>query len=123
LTSTLQIGSSLCVWQVRLELSRSALHLSSEAAKWGTYAQVVSWRLGDAERGHPEDIPTMLQMMEAKIASSEIQVQHRDPLVRLRSILEEDLSALEGHATTYSAADQPTLGGSGDIHAPPEPHP
>jgi hypothetical protein len=42
-----------------------------------------------------EDIPGMLQMIEAKIASSEIEVHHRDALVRLRSILEEDLSALD----------------------------
>jgi hypothetical protein len=68
-----------------------------------------------------EHIPTMFQMIEAKIASSNIEVHHRDALVRLRSILEDDLLALEGHPTTHAAADQPILDGSGDIHAPPEP--
>ncbi len=38
-----------------------------------------------------EDIPDMLQMIEEKIASSEIEVHHRDTLIRLREILEEDL--------------------------------
>jgi len=38
-----------------------------------------------------EDIPPMLQMIEAKIASSEIEFQHRSALIRLRAILEEDL--------------------------------
>jgi hypothetical protein len=39
-----------------------------------------------------EDIPSMLKVIEAKIASSEIDVHQRDALVRLLSILEEDLS-------------------------------
>ena len=38
-----------------------------------------------------EDIPSMLQQIEAKIASSEINLHHRDTLIRLRHILEEDL--------------------------------
>jgi hypothetical protein len=38
-----------------------------------------------------EDIPSMLQMIEAKIASSEIEVQHRSALIRLRTLLEDDL--------------------------------
>ena len=38
-----------------------------------------------------EDIPTMLQMIEERIASSEIEVHHRDTLIRLRSILADDL--------------------------------
>jgi hypothetical protein len=41
------------------------------------------------------DIPSMLQMIEAKIASSEIEVPQRDCLVRLRHILEEDLQAMQ----------------------------
>ncbi len=39
----------------------------------------------------PEDIPSMIWMIEEKIASSEIEVEHRDVLVRLRSMLEEDV--------------------------------
>ena len=38
-----------------------------------------------------EDISSMLQMIEEKIAASEIEVQHRDALIRLRDILENDL--------------------------------
>jgi hypothetical protein len=43
-----------------------------------------------------EDIPPMLQMIEAKIASSEIEFQHRSALIRLRAILEEDLQDRTG---------------------------
>ena len=43
-----------------------------------------------------EDIPSMLQMIEAKIASSEIEFQHRSALIRLRAILEEDLEEQAG---------------------------
>ena len=43
-----------------------------------------------------EDIPSMLQMIEAKIASSEIEFQHRSALIRLRAILEEDLEDQTG---------------------------
>ena len=43
-----------------------------------------------------EDIPPMLQMIEAKIASSEIEFQHRSALIRLRAILEEDLQDQTG---------------------------
>jgi hypothetical protein len=42
-----------------------------------------------------EDILSMLQMIEEKIASSEIEVQHRHSLIRLRHILEGDLQAAE----------------------------
>ncbi len=40
-----------------------------------------------------EDIPSMLRMIEEKIASSGIKVEYRGVLVRLRSMLEEDLQA------------------------------
>jgi hypothetical protein len=43
-----------------------------------------------------EDIRPMLQMIEAKIASSEIEFQHRSALIRLRAILEEDLEDQTG---------------------------
>ncbi len=35
-----------------------------------------------------EDIPSMLQKIEAKIASSEIELQHRSALIRLTARLE-----------------------------------
>ncbi len=38
-----------------------------------------------------EDIRSMLRMIEEKIASSEIELQHRHALIRLRDILDEDL--------------------------------
>ena len=38
-----------------------------------------------------EDIPSMLRMIEEKIAASEIKVEHRHALIRLRDILERDL--------------------------------
>ncbi len=40
-----------------------------------------------------EDIPSMLQMIEERIGSSEIEVDYRHTLIRLRHILEEDLKA------------------------------
>ena len=33
----------------------------------------------------------MLQQIEERITSSDIEVQHRDVLIRLRSLIEEDL--------------------------------
>jgi hypothetical protein len=44
-----------------------------------------------------EDIPSMLQMVEEKITSSEIEVHQRHTLIRLRHFLEEDLQAAQGH--------------------------
>ncbi len=38
-----------------------------------------------------EDLPSMLRIIEKKIASSEIEIQHRHALIRLRHILEQDL--------------------------------
>ncbi len=57
-----------------------------------------------------EDIPSMLQMIEAKITSSEIEVQHRDTLIRLRDILEEDLHrvSLDMAAGTCREGNQET---------------
>jgi hypothetical protein len=54
------------------------------------------------------DIPSMLQIIEAKIASSEIEVPQRDSLVRLRHILEEDLQAMQD---TRPSADQENRSG------------
>ena len=38
-----------------------------------------------------DEARTFLQQLQEKIASSEIEVPHRDVLIRLRSIIEEDL--------------------------------
>ena len=51
-----------------------------------------------------EDIPSMLQMIEAKIASSEIEFQHRSALIRLRAILEEDLQDQTGDPAPHVSA-------------------
>jgi hypothetical protein len=51
-----------------------------------------------------EDIPSMLQMIEAKIASSEIELQHRSALIRLRAILEEDLEDQTGNPAPQVSA-------------------
>jgi hypothetical protein len=51
-----------------------------------------------------EDIPSMLQMIEAKIASSEIEFQHRSALIRLRAILEEDLEDQTGNPAPQVSA-------------------
>ena len=41
-----------------------------------------------------EDMRSMLQLIQEKISSSEIEARHRDVLIRLQSILESDLAAL-----------------------------
>ena len=51
-----------------------------------------------------EDIPSMLQMIEANIASSEIEFQHRSALIRLRAILEEDLEDQTGGPAPHVSA-------------------
>ena len=41
----------------------------------------------------PEDeARSMLQLIEERIRSSEVEVEHRDVLIRLRSMLEDDLT-------------------------------
>jgi hypothetical protein len=42
-----------------------------------------------------EDMRSLLRLIEEKVRSSEIEVRHRDALIRLRSILESDLAELE----------------------------
>jgi hypothetical protein len=39
-----------------------------------------------------DEARTFLQQLQERIASSEIEVTHRDTLIRLRSIIEEDLN-------------------------------
>jgi hypothetical protein len=41
-----------------------------------------------------EDMRSLLRLIEEKVRSSEIEVRHRDALIRLRSILESDLAEL-----------------------------
>ena len=40
-----------------------------------------------------DEARTFLEHLQQKIASSEIEVQHRDVLIRLRSMIEEDLAS------------------------------
>jgi hypothetical protein len=42
-----------------------------------------------------DEARAFLQQLQEKIASSEIEVRHRDVLIRLRSIIEEDLDPEE----------------------------
>jgi hypothetical protein len=51
-----------------------------------------------------EDIPTMLQMIAERIASSEIEVHHRDTLIRLRSMLADDLLQIRTAAPASSGS-------------------
>jgi hypothetical protein len=50
-----------------------------------------------------EDARSLLQQIEERIRSSEIEVQHRDVLIRLRSLIEEDLAS----ASTGDPEPQP----------------
>ena len=53
-----------------------------------------------------EDARSMLRQIEARIRSSDIEVQHRDVLIRLRSLIEEDLAtASEGSRETQPERD------------------
>jgi len=39
-----------------------------------------------------EDAPSLLRQIEERVQSSDIEVQHRDVLIRLRSLIEEDVA-------------------------------
>jgi len=54
-----------------------------------------------------EEARTFLQQIQEKIASSDIEVPHRDVLIRLRSIIEEDLEAELERSVGNRQADQP----------------
>ena len=43
----------------------------------------------------------MLRLIEKRIKSSDIQVQHRDVLIRLRAIIGEDLRDVERQPSTF----------------------
>ena len=54
-----------------------------------------------------EEARTFLQQIQEKIASSDIEVPHRDVLIRLRSIIEEDLEAEFERSVGNRQEDQP----------------
>ena len=39
-----------------------------------------------------EDARSMLRLIEEQVGSSQIEVQHRDVLIRLRAVIEDDLA-------------------------------
>jgi hypothetical protein len=49
-----------------------------------------------------EDARSMLRLLEERIRSSDIRVEHRDALIRLRAMSEDDLMAAEQDAATES---------------------
>ena len=44
-----------------------------------------------------EDARSMVIMIEERIRSSDIRVEHRDALIRLLTMIEDDLGAVERH--------------------------
>ena len=54
-----------------------------------------------------EEARTFLQQIQEKVASSDIEVPHRDVLIRLRSIIEEDLEAEFERSVGSRQEDQP----------------
>ena len=53
-----------------------------------------------------EDARSMLTMIEERIRSSDIRVEHRDALIRLRAMIEDDLAAREqGRASEAGSAE------------------
>ena len=61
-----------------------------------------------------EDMRSMLLLIQEKVCSSEIEVRHRDVLIRLGSMLERDLADLACVAESGVHLDQtePELGGN-----------
>ena len=54
-----------------------------------------------------EEARTFIQQIQEKIASSDIEVPHRDVLIRLRSIIGEDLEAEFERSVGSRQEDQP----------------
>ena len=54
-----------------------------------------------------EEARTFLQQIQEKIASSDIEVPHRDVLIRLQAIIEEDLEAEFERSVESRQEDQP----------------
>ena len=58
-----------------------------------------------------EDARSMLMMIEERIRSSDIQIEHRDALIRPRAMIEDDLAAKEqgrAHMVGLAEADRAT---------------
>jgi len=53
-----------------------------------------------------EDARSMLTMIEERIRSSAIQIEHRDALIRLRAMIEDDLAALETERATAAGSTE-----------------
>ena len=53
-----------------------------------------------------EDARSMLRLIEEQVGSSQIEVQHRDVLIRLRDMIEDDL-AEPGHCQPEMAHHRP----------------
>ena len=53
-----------------------------------------------------EDARPMLRLIEERIRSSDIQVEHRDILIRLRDMIEDDL-AEQSHCSAPMSHHQP----------------
>jgi hypothetical protein len=52
-----------------------------------------------------EDARSMLTMIEERIRSSAIQIEHRDALIRLRAMIEDDLEgSARGEAASGSSS-------------------
>src|SRR3954447_5201375 len=72
------------------------------------------WWMRNARRGWtiPEDdARSMLTMIEDRIRSSGIRIEHRDALIRLRAMIEDDLAAEEqgkAHMVGLAEADRAT---------------
>ena len=49
-----------------------------------------------------EDARSLLTLIEQRIGSSGIRVEHRDMLIRLRAMIEDDLGAVEKHPDQMS---------------------
>ena len=60
-----------------------------------------------------EDARSMLSMIEERIRSSDIRVEHRDALIRLRAMIEDNLATLVQGAAFPAGSD--TADGTGVI--------
>jgi hypothetical protein len=69
-----------------------------------------------------EDARAMLRLIEERMSSSVIRVEHRDVLIRLRGRIEDDL-AEAGHCQPEGLHDRPRFSPGPGVRAPaPEPH-
>src|SRR4051812_22698074 len=68
------------------------------------------WWMRTARRGWTmpeEDARSMLRLIEERIRSSDIRVEHRDALIRLRAMIEDDLVAREKGRSSARGSDGP----------------